>query len=115
VERLREATGDDGFDPARRPAREDQARLLGLLADPAYLGCGHLRLLIQHPDQYRVRPQLTQWFISTSIVTTFINVIVVVVVTNVSCVVRVVSYRVVSCRVVSCCVSCRVVSCRGVL
>lgn len=63
VERLREATGDDGFDPARRPAREDQARLLELLADPAYLGCGHLRLLIQHPDQYRVRPQLTQWFI----------------------------------------------------
>jgi hypothetical protein len=86
VERLREATGDDGFDPARKPAQEDQARLLELLADPAYLGCGHLRLLIQHPDQYRVRPQLTQWFISTypsviivivTIIVTFIHIVVI--------------------------------------
>jgi hypothetical protein len=38
--------------------------ILPLLVQPANVGCGHLKLILLHPDQYRVRQALTEHFIA---------------------------------------------------
>jgi len=40
----------------RAPPGEAEATLLELLVQPAHVGCGHLRLMMQHPARYGVRP-----------------------------------------------------------
>jgi rhodanese-related sulfurtransferase len=37
--------------------------LLDLSTDPAHVGCGHLRLMLQHGDDYGIRPELVAAFI----------------------------------------------------
>jgi rhodanese-related sulfurtransferase len=37
--------------------------LLELLTTPMYIGCGHLRRTLLHPDRYGVRPELTRAFL----------------------------------------------------
>jgi hypothetical protein len=43
-----------------RPPRDQQESLLELLVLPANIGCGHLRLMVQYPDEYGVRKELVQ-------------------------------------------------------
>ena len=42
------------------PPAEHAQRLLDLVANPDYVGCGHLRLSLQFPEQYEVRPDLVR-------------------------------------------------------
>jgi rhodanese-related sulfurtransferase len=44
----------------RRPARELEPALLDALTTPAHVGCGHLRLVLEHPDEYGVRVELAR-------------------------------------------------------
>ena len=44
-------------DPAIRDA------LLEHLVQPDHIGCGHLRLMLQHSAEYGVRPELVTWFL----------------------------------------------------
>ncbi|MHC4959273.1 MAG: rhodanese-like domain-containing protein [Planctomycetota bacterium] len=37
--------------------------LLDLMVDPAHVGCGHMRLMLQHSDEYGIRPALVRDFI----------------------------------------------------
>ncbi len=41
-----------------RPKPWNQEKLLEQLIDPTHIGCGHLRLMVQHPEQYEVRQEL---------------------------------------------------------
>jgi hypothetical protein len=43
-----------------RPPEGMRARLLDALLDPAHMGCGHLRLLLEEPEAYGVRPDLVR-------------------------------------------------------
>jgi len=63
VDRLRDALQDPNFDPANTPPVQNQNQLFQMLIQPQFIGCGHMRLLIQHPDLYNVRANITQWFI----------------------------------------------------
>lgn len=47
----------------RAPPVALREALLGHLVDPANVGCGHLRLILQHPDEYGVRPDLAAAFL----------------------------------------------------
>ena len=42
------------------PAGEDRTRLLEALLLPSHVGCGHLRLLLEEPETYRVRKALVE-------------------------------------------------------
>jgi hypothetical protein len=42
------------------PPEATRARLLDALLDPAHVGCGHLRLLLEEPEAYGVRPDLVR-------------------------------------------------------
>lgn len=44
----------------RRPPRALEGPLLDALTRPAHVGCGHLRLMREHPDEYGVRPALSE-------------------------------------------------------
>ncbi len=44
----------------RHPPRELESELASLLAQPEYVGCGHLRLLLEHPEEYGVRRELAE-------------------------------------------------------
>lgn len=78
LEHLRQALLADPRFAAERPLLEDVAAterylrappvalreaLLGHLVDPANVGCGHLRLILQHPDEYGVRDGLAAAFL----------------------------------------------------
>jgi rhodanese-related sulfurtransferase len=43
-----------------RPPAELEETLVALLAQPEYVGCGHLRLLLEHPEEYGVRRELAE-------------------------------------------------------
>lgn len=45
------------------PPAELRPVLLGLLSDPDFMGCGHLRRLLLYPERYGVRPELTRAFL----------------------------------------------------
>jgi rhodanese-related sulfurtransferase len=47
----------------RRPPVEGRESVLRHLMSAAHVGCGHLRLSMQHPDRYDVRPELIQAFL----------------------------------------------------
>lgn len=52
----------EGHDPrelVRHPPQPLEAPLLEALTEPDHVGCGHLRLILTHPDEYGVRPELT--------------------------------------------------------
>jgi hypothetical protein len=40
------------------PPPELRDEMLDMLTQPAFVGCGHLRLMLQHPEAYGVRPEL---------------------------------------------------------
>ncbi|MCA9650880.1 MAG: rhodanese-like domain-containing protein [Myxococcales bacterium] len=42
----------------RSPPPELREAVLRRLSDPRFVGCGHLRLMLQHPDQYGTRREL---------------------------------------------------------
>lgn len=42
----------------RRPPAELQAAVAERLADPRFVGCGHLRLMLEHSEEYSVRREL---------------------------------------------------------
>ncbi|ARA92680.1 hypothetical protein AWN76_005540 [Rhodothermaceae bacterium RA] len=42
----------------RHPPETTRPALLRLLTEPAAVGCGHLRLMLEHPTAYHVRPDL---------------------------------------------------------
>lgn len=42
----------------RKPPAELREAVTERLGDPRFVGCGHLRLMLQHPDEYGVRPEL---------------------------------------------------------
>lgn len=44
----------------QHPPPELEAPLASLLAQPEYVGCGHLRLLLEHPEEYGVRRELAE-------------------------------------------------------
>jgi rhodanese-related sulfurtransferase len=46
-----------------KPAPELRDALLEHLVDPAHIGCGHIRLMLQHSDEYGVRPELVLAFL----------------------------------------------------
>ena len=64
-ERSRAAPGTAAWAEAlvRRPPQPLRAALLDALAVADHIGCGHLRLVTQHPDEYGVRPGLTRLFL----------------------------------------------------
>jgi hypothetical protein len=45
------------------PAPELQDALLEHLTDPAHIGCGHIRLMLQHSDEYGIRTELVLHFL----------------------------------------------------
>jgi hypothetical protein len=45
-----------------KPAPELRDALLEHLVDPAHIGCGHIRLMLQHSDEYGIRPELVLSF-----------------------------------------------------
>jgi len=47
----------------RKPPAELHARLLDELVKPPNIGCGHLKLMLNRPDDYGVRPELTTAFL----------------------------------------------------
>ncbi|MCB9700881.1 MAG: rhodanese-like domain-containing protein [Myxococcales bacterium] len=61
-ELLADVAGVERF--VRHPPRALEEALLQHLVDPANVGCGHLRLILQHPDEYRVREGLSQSFLA---------------------------------------------------
>jgi len=59
--RFAEAIADRGIDGVlRHPPRALEPLLLEELTRPDHVGCGHLRLVLSHPQQYAVRPELTR-------------------------------------------------------
>lgn len=58
----RERLHDDIVSFVRHPPRGAEAKLLNALASAEHVGCGHLRLQLQHPEQYGVRAALVQDF-----------------------------------------------------
>lgn len=51
------------YDPrelVRHPPAELEEPLLAALVDPAHVGCGHLRLTLQNPEEYGVRTELAR-------------------------------------------------------
>lgn len=60
------ATTADGSGPnnspdwIRNPPDEARDELLKILIEPESNGCGHLRLMLEHPDEYRVRPEIVR-------------------------------------------------------
>ncbi|MEX1362072.1 MAG: rhodanese-like domain-containing protein [Nannocystaceae bacterium] len=42
----------------RRPPAHLRDAVLQRVSDPRFVGCGHLRLMLEHPEEYSVRPQL---------------------------------------------------------
>ena len=49
---------DDFVRFLRSPGEDREEALLALLVDPAHIGCGHLRLMLQHGEEYGVRQRL---------------------------------------------------------
>lgn len=47
----------------RNPPAEARPPLLRLLTEPAHVGCGHLRLMLEHPKAYHVRAELLREFL----------------------------------------------------
>lgn len=47
----------------RNPAEEVQEALLEYLADPAHVGCGHIRLMLTQSDEYGIRRELVISFL----------------------------------------------------
>ena len=47
----------------REPGERGE-KLLPYLLDPAHVGCGHLRLILQNPEEYAVRRELAEAFLS---------------------------------------------------
>ncbi|MFV8754730.1 rhodanese-like domain-containing protein [Nannocystaceae bacterium ST9] len=47
----------------RRPPADGRELILRHLTPAEHVGCGHLRLSMQHPDRYGVRPELIQSFL----------------------------------------------------
>jgi rhodanese-related sulfurtransferase len=60
-----DAQGLEGF--LAHPPRALEGALADALTDPAHVGCGHLRLILQHPDAYSVRPALTRALIRVAL------------------------------------------------
>lgn len=56
--------GDDVDGLLRAPPRDAQVALLGRAAEPAHIGCGHLRLTVERPEAYGVRPGLVHAVLS---------------------------------------------------
>lgn len=56
-------SSEDVFESIRNPDSAIQDALLNLLIDPDHVGCGHLRLMLQHSDEYGVRRGLVESFI----------------------------------------------------
>lgn len=57
---LRSSTSPDLEAYLRSPPRGDEETLLEHIASPSAVGCGHLRLVLQHPVEYGVRPELAR-------------------------------------------------------
>lgn len=53
-------SGDELGTLLRTPPGSAQAALLDTVADPAHIGCGHLRLTVENPEAYGVRPELVR-------------------------------------------------------
>lgn len=53
---------DEVEDLVRHPPKARQAALLPVLAEAAHIGCGHIRLVRLHPEEYAVRPGLVVAF-----------------------------------------------------
>jgi rhodanese-related sulfurtransferase len=52
----------ESFEFLRRPPRDLRDPLLEHLVDPAHVGCGHVRLMLQRPDAYGIRRDLITAF-----------------------------------------------------
>lgn len=64
--RFAEAIADRGVNGLlRHPPRPLEPLLLEELTEPEHVGCGHLRLILSHPEQYAVRPELTRALLRT--------------------------------------------------
>ncbi|MFK8004555.1 MAG: rhodanese-like domain-containing protein [Polyangiales bacterium] len=57
---LRSSSSPDLEAYLRTPPRDDEEILLEHLASPSVVGCGHLRLVLQHPVEYGVRRELAR-------------------------------------------------------
>ena len=49
---------EDWFEFLRNPPQEMRACLLEHLVEPAHIGCGHIRLMLQQSDEYGIRKEL---------------------------------------------------------
>ncbi|MCA9713246.1 MAG: rhodanese-like domain-containing protein [Myxococcales bacterium] len=59
-----DASVDAALGVVLRPPRAAELALLELLVEPEFVGCGHLRLILEHPDEYRVRRELLRELIA---------------------------------------------------
>lgn len=57
--------GDEAawFELLKRPPPELRPVLLEYLLEPAHMGCGHMKLMLKHQDEYGVRPELVRGFL----------------------------------------------------
>ena len=49
---------EDWFEFLRNPPHDLREALLDHLMEPAHIGCGHIRLMLQHSDEYGIRKEL---------------------------------------------------------
>ncbi|NHZ73062.1 MAG: hypothetical protein GWP16_01135 [Nitrospirae bacterium] len=49
---------EEWFEFLRKPPHDLRESLLEHLVEPAHLGCGHIRLMLQHGDEYGIRKEL---------------------------------------------------------
>jgi len=58
-------TPDELKEFLRDPGDGHRETLLEHLVDPAYIGCGHIRLMLQHSEEYGIRRELVVSFLRT--------------------------------------------------
>ena len=58
---------EEWFDFLHHPPQPLRETLLDYLTDPLHIGCGHIRLMLQHSDEYGIRSELVQYFLRAAI------------------------------------------------
>jgi rhodanese-related sulfurtransferase len=58
---------EDWFEFLRHPPPALRETLLAYLTDPSHIGCGHIRLMLQHSDEYGTRSELVRYFLRAAI------------------------------------------------
>ena len=57
----------DWFEFLHHPPASLRDTLLDYLTDPSHIGCGHIRLMLVHSDEYGIRSELVRYFLRAAI------------------------------------------------